>query len=108
MNVRRHYISGLATVSATALALGALSACSGSAVAGNTDKFDVVASFYPMAYLAEWRLSVAADLLRDGLETVEAVGRRVGYANPFAFSTAFRRRHGVSPRDSRADARPSA
>ncbi|MEU5362539.1 metal ABC transporter substrate-binding protein [Streptomyces sp. NPDC005925] len=53
MNVRRHYISGLATVSATALALGALSACSGSAVAGNTDKFDVVASFYPMAYLAE-------------------------------------------------------
>jgi zinc transport system substrate-binding protein len=54
MNVRRPHISGLATAAATALALGTLSACSSdSATAGNTDKFDVVASFYPMAYLAE-------------------------------------------------------
>jgi zinc transport system substrate-binding protein len=38
----------------TALGLGTLSACSSeSAAAGNTDKFDVVASFYPMAFLAE-------------------------------------------------------
>ncbi|MEV6961457.1 metal ABC transporter substrate-binding protein [Streptomyces sp. NPDC051207] len=54
MNVRRHHISGLATAAATALALGTLSACSSdSTAAGNTEKFDVVASFYPMAYLAE-------------------------------------------------------
>jgi zinc transport system substrate-binding protein len=39
---------------ATALGIGTLSACSGeSAAAGNSDKFDVVASFYPMAFLAE-------------------------------------------------------
>jgi zinc transport system substrate-binding protein len=37
-----------------ALGLGTLSACSSdSAAAGNTEKFDVVASFYPMAFLAE-------------------------------------------------------
>ena len=37
-----------------ALGLGTLSACSGAnAATGNTDKFDVVASFYPMAFLAE-------------------------------------------------------
>ncbi|MFF4830342.1 metal ABC transporter substrate-binding protein [Streptomyces sp. NPDC001315] len=54
MNVRRQYISGVAVAAATALGLGALSACStDSAAAGNTDKFDVVASFYPMAFLAE-------------------------------------------------------
>ncbi|MEU5316312.1 zinc ABC transporter substrate-binding protein [Streptomyces sp. NPDC021056] len=54
MNVRRHHISGIAIAAATALGLGALSACStDSAAAGNTDKFDVVASFYPMQYLAE-------------------------------------------------------
>jgi zinc transport system substrate-binding protein len=54
MNVRRHHISGLAIAAATALGLGTLSACStDSAAAGNTDKFDVVASFYPMQYLAE-------------------------------------------------------
>ncbi|MFI8834256.1 metal ABC transporter substrate-binding protein [Streptomyces afghaniensis] len=54
MNVRRRLISATAVTAATALGLGALSACSSdSAAKGNTDKFDVVASFYPMAFLAE-------------------------------------------------------
>ncbi|MDL5201478.1 metal ABC transporter substrate-binding protein [Streptomyces sp. ALI-76-A] len=54
MNVRRHHISGIAVAAATVLGLGTLSACSSdSEAAGNTDKFDVVASFYPMAFLAE-------------------------------------------------------
>ncbi|GKQ36375.1 metal ABC transporter substrate-binding protein [Streptomyces sp. A012304] len=54
MNVRRQHISGIAVAAVTALGLGTLSACSSeSAAAGNTDKFDVVASFYPMAFLAE-------------------------------------------------------
>ncbi|MER5372115.1 metal ABC transporter substrate-binding protein [Streptomyces sp. NPDC002553] len=53
MNVRR-LIPGTAVAAATALGLTALTACSGqSAAAGNTEKFDVVASFYPMAFLAE-------------------------------------------------------
>lgn len=55
----------------------------------------------PMAYLADWRLSLAADLLRDTTDSVETVGQRVGYLNPFAFSTAFKRRFGVAPRDFR-------
>ncbi|MGW8064822.1 metal ABC transporter substrate-binding protein [Streptomyces ziwulingensis] len=57
MNVRRRHISGIAVTAAAALGLGTLSACSGDSSAagnaGNTDKFDVVASFYPMAFLAE-------------------------------------------------------
>ncbi|MBK3633600.1 zinc ABC transporter substrate-binding protein [Streptomyces sp. MBT97] len=54
MNVRRRLISGTAVAAATALGLATLSACSSdSAAAANTDKFDVVASFYPMAFLAE-------------------------------------------------------
>lgn len=55
MNVRRRLISGSAALAVTALGLGTLSACSGSAAAdGRTDgKLDVVASFYPMQYLAE-------------------------------------------------------
>ncbi|MFJ4618149.1 metal ABC transporter substrate-binding protein [Streptomyces sp. NPDC088812] len=53
MNVRR-LIPGTAVAAATVLGLTALTACSGeSAAAGNTDTFDVVASFYPMAFLAE-------------------------------------------------------
>ncbi|MET4656996.1 zinc transport system substrate-binding protein [Streptomyces sp. PvP037] len=54
MNVRRPHISAVALAAVTALGIGTLSACSSDgAAAGNTDKFDVVASFYPMAYLAE-------------------------------------------------------
>jgi zinc transport system substrate-binding protein len=55
MNVRR-LISGTAIAAATALGLGALSGCSSdsSAADGNiTGQLDVVASFYPMQYLAE-------------------------------------------------------
>ncbi|MFC7264284.1 metal ABC transporter solute-binding protein, Zn/Mn family [Streptomyces lutosisoli] len=54
MNVRRRLISGTAVAAATLLGLGTLSACSGSAAAdGSSGKLDVVASFYPMEYLAE-------------------------------------------------------
>ncbi|MET7455360.1 metal ABC transporter substrate-binding protein [Streptomyces sp. NPDC005574] len=52
MNVRR-LIPATATAAATALGLAGLSACSTGTAAANTDKFDVVASFYPMAFLAE-------------------------------------------------------
>ncbi|MGW0992068.1 metal ABC transporter substrate-binding protein [Streptomyces sp. NPDC002523] len=53
MNVRR-LIPGSAILAVTALGLGTLSACStDSAAAGGTGRFDVVASFYPMAFLAE-------------------------------------------------------
>ncbi|MFB8771374.1 metal ABC transporter solute-binding protein, Zn/Mn family [Streptomyces broussonetiae] len=54
MNVRRRHISGIAVAAAATLGLGTLTACSSdSSAAGDTDKFDVVASFYPMQFLAE-------------------------------------------------------
>ncbi|MFD6426295.1 metal ABC transporter substrate-binding protein [Streptomyces sp. NPDC060198] len=53
MNVRR-LIPATAVAGAVALGITALSACSGSDTAGGSDgKLDVVASFYPMQYLAE-------------------------------------------------------
>ncbi|MYW21479.1 zinc ABC transporter solute-binding protein [Streptomyces sp. SID2955] len=54
MNVRRRLIPAAAVTAVTALGIGTLSACSGdTAGAADTGKFDVVASFYPMAFLAE-------------------------------------------------------
>jgi zinc transport system substrate-binding protein len=54
MNVRRRLLSGTASAAATALGLGAISACSSSPAAGDSSgKYDIVASFYPMAFLAE-------------------------------------------------------
>ncbi|MFI6262971.1 AraC family transcriptional regulator [Micromonospora sp. NPDC051006] len=55
----------------------------------------------PMSYLTEWRLALAADLLREPDATVGAVAHRVGYGSSFALSTAFKRRRGVSPRQHR-------
>jgi AraC-like DNA-binding protein len=55
----------------------------------------------PMTFLANWRLALAADLLREPDATVGAVARQVGYGSPFALSTAFKRVHGSSPRDHR-------
>jgi len=56
MNVRRRSIPVAAITAATALGLGTLSACSSDSDAAGTaggGKLDVVASFYPMQFLAE-------------------------------------------------------
>jgi AraC-like DNA-binding protein len=56
----------------------------------------------PMSYLTGWRIALAADLLADPALTVAGIARRVGYATPFALSTAFRRVTGTSPAGHRA------
>jgi AraC-like DNA-binding protein len=71
-------------------------------------RFREVVGQSPMAYLAEWRLARAADLLRDTSATVEQVAREVGYVSPFAFSTAFKKQYGASPRDFRSPDRRRA
>jgi AraC-like DNA-binding protein len=58
----------------------------------------------PMSYLACWRLCLAADLLERTDATLEAIARRVGYANAYALSVAFTRVHGVRPGEHRATA----
>jgi AraC-like DNA-binding protein len=55
----------------------------------------------PMTFLTSWRMAVAADLLAAGPATVAEVAAAVGYGSPFTFSTAFKRVHGISPRDHR-------
>jgi AraC-like DNA-binding protein len=60
-------------------------------------RFTAVVGEPPMAYLTGWRLTLAADLLREPDLTLAAVARRVGYATPFALSAAFKRVRGISP-----------
>ena len=67
-------------------------------------RFTEVVGTSPMAYLTEWRLAVGADLLRDEQLTLGAIARRTGYGSSFSFSTAFKRRYGVSPQWYRAPA----
>ena len=55
-----------------------------------------------MTFLTAWRLTLAADLLREPGATISAVARQVGYGSPFALSAAFKRVRGVSPKEYRA------
>jgi len=57
-----------------------------------------------MAMVARLRLERARHLLRETDEPVKSIAQRVGYANQFAFSTAFKRVTGLSPQGCR-DAR---
>lgn len=51
----------------------------------------------PMQYLGEWRLQLAAGLLRETALGVAAVAYRVGYESEEAFNRAFKRAMGKPP-----------
>lgn len=51
----------------------------------------------PMQMVTAFRLSRAKELLRFTDYTLDQIAAMVGYANPYAFSRAFRRSTGISP-----------
>jgi transcriptional regulator GlxA family with amidase domain len=51
----------------------------------------------PVQYLTEWRLQVAADLLRSTTLSAAMVAYRVGYESEEAFNRAFKRALGSPP-----------
>ncbi|HEY7619268.1 MAG TPA: AraC family transcriptional regulator [Solirubrobacteraceae bacterium] len=59
----------------------------------------------PMAFLTNWRIALAADLLLEPGATIGSVAHEVGYGSSFALSTAFKRLRGVSPQQHRRMAR---
>jgi|1186.fasta_scaffold00509_1 AraC-like DNA-binding protein len=60
-------------------------------------RFTALVGEAPMSYLTGWRITLAADQLRSTRDTVETIARRVGYANAFALSVAFKRVRGITP-----------
>ncbi|GGG95634.1 AraC family transcriptional regulator [Silvibacterium dinghuense] len=52
----------------------------------------------PIDYLARWRMLLAADRLRTTTDSIAAIAFGLGYESESAFSTAFRRIMGSSPR----------
>ncbi len=81
--------------------LSALSSQVGVSRAALARRFQEVVGASPMAFLTEWRLALAADLLCEPGETVGTVAEKVGYSSPYALSTAFKRVRGVSPQEHR-------
>ncbi|MEV0280380.1 AraC family transcriptional regulator [Streptomyces sp. NPDC050610] len=86
---------------ATAWTVASLADSVGVSRAGLARRFTQLVGRPPMAYLADWRVSLAADLLREPETTIETAARRVGYSGAFALSAAFKRIRGVSPQQYR-------
>ncbi len=68
-------------------------------------RFPAATGTTPVAYLATWRMDLAAVRLRDSLESLETIAADVGYGSVPAFSRAFARAHGKTPGRYREEAR---
>jgi len=61
-------------------------------------RFKAAVGAAPMEYLTRWRMLLAADKLANSGEPVSAIALALGYDSDSAFSTAFKRVMGRSPR----------
>jgi AraC-like DNA-binding protein len=52
----------------------------------------------PMEYLTRWRMLLAGDRLLTGSDPISTIALSLGYESESAFSTAFKRVMGRSPR----------
>jgi len=83
-----------------------LAAEAGASRAAFARRFTSLVGEPPMTYLTHWRLDLAADLLHDSDASIEAIAGRVGYANAFALTVAFKRVRGTTPRQHRRSPPP--
>lgn len=67
--------------------------------------FRSVAGIAPVAYLTAWRIRLAQRALREEQVSLGELAGRLGYGSDSAFSSAFKRLTGVSPKHYRADGR---
>jgi AraC-like DNA-binding protein len=61
-------------------------------------KFKATVGASPMEYLTRWRMLLAGDRLTHSGDPISVIARSLGYESESAFSTAFKRVMGCSPR----------
>jgi transcriptional regulator GlxA family with amidase domain len=61
------------------------------------DRFIRLIGVPPMQYLANWRMQVAAQKLRETSASIAQVAEIVGYDSEAAFSRAFKKATGTAP-----------
>ena len=60
-----------------------------------------------MAYLAQWRLQLGAQLLKTTSRSVAEISAEVGYESEPSFNRAFKRQFGLPPAKFRSQSRAS-
>jgi AraC-like DNA-binding protein len=71
------------------------------------ERFTTLVGSSPLRYHNEWRLAVARDLLSKRSARVGEIGLSIGYESEAAFSRAYKRLFGHSPRADYAPRRPT-
>lgn len=61
-------------------------------------QFKTIVGSSPVKYVTQWRMLLAGNRLKNGTEPISAIAISLGYESEAAFSTAFRRVMGCSPR----------
>jgi AraC-like DNA-binding protein len=61
-------------------------------------KFKQTVGESPMEYLTRWRMMLAGDKVANSSDSISSIARSLGYESESAFSTAFKRVMGCSPR----------
>jgi AraC-like DNA-binding protein len=61
------------------------------------ERFNHLVGVPPIQYLAQWRIQLAASLLRSTKDSLAEIAGRVGYGSEVALSHAFKRQVGVAP-----------
>ncbi len=65
---------------------------------GFAQKFKETVGETPIAYLTRWRMLLAGDRLMNSGDSISVISQSLGYESESAFSTAFKRVMGCSPR----------
>ena len=68
-------------------------------------RFKTVAGVPPLTYLLNWRMRLAGSALREESVAVSELALSLGYTSESAFSNAFKRTMGISPKRYRDAAR---
>jgi len=70
-------------------------------------KFKETVGVSPMEYLTRWRMLLAGDKLENSSDPISVIALSLGYESESAFSTAFKRVMGCSPRQYSSGRRPA-
>ena len=83
----------------------ALATCAGMSRTSFAVKFKQTVGQAPLEYLTRWRMRLAADRLAQTGDSLAVIAQALGYDSESAFSTAFKRVVGCSPRHYHRDHR---
>ncbi len=74
-----------------------LASAVGMSRSGFAARFHELVGEPPLQYLARWRMTKAAQWLRETNDSLPQIAERVGYVSAVAFNKAFKRWHGIGP-----------